>query len=81
MVSQKKRILVVDDDPIICDSLREFLRVEGFFCDGSADLRGALGELERQNFNVVITDINMPDGDGFELLRIIRKRYPLKPQT
>ncbi|MCH9023144.1 MAG: sigma-54-dependent Fis family transcriptional regulator [Planctomycetes bacterium] len=76
MVSQKKRILVVDDDPIICDSICEFMRVEGFSSETAADLRGALVELEKQNYNIVITDINMPEGDGFELLRIIRKRYP-----
>ena len=70
------RILVVDDDQIIRDSLREFLRLEGYQCRGAGSFTEALNELEKQNFNLVITDVNMPEVDGFELLRVIRKRYP-----
>jgi DNA-binding NtrC family response regulator len=71
-----ERILVVDDDPIIRDSLSEFLKLEGFKCLGSEGFDQALKELEKQSYNLVITDVNMPKTDGFELLRVIRKRYP-----
>jgi DNA-binding NtrC family response regulator len=70
------QILVVDDDAIIRESLCEFLKLEGYHSCGAGGVRQALKELEKQNFNLVITDVNMPDTDGFELLRIIRKRYP-----
>jgi len=71
-----EKILVVDDDQIIRDSLCEFLRLEGYHADGAAGFSAALKELEKRNYNLVITDVNMPEVDGFELLRVIRKRYP-----
>jgi DNA-binding NtrC family response regulator len=72
----KGRIFIVDDDRIILDSLGEFLRLEGYEADGATDVAGALEALGREPYNVVITDVNMPGADGFELLRIIGQRYP-----
>ena len=40
------------------------------------DIKQAISELRKQAFALVITDVNMPDGDGFELLEIIKKNYP-----
>jgi DNA-binding NtrC family response regulator len=71
-----KNILVVDDDRIILDSLCEFLSLEGFRTNGAETLKGAITELEKQSYNLVITDVNLPDGDGFELLDIVGKNYP-----
>lgn len=70
------RILVVDDDRIIVDSLVEFLNLEGYEAEGTTGFAGAISGLERRPFDIVITDINMPDGSGFELLRVIKQRYP-----
>jgi DNA-binding NtrC family response regulator len=71
-----KNILIVDDDRIILDSLCEFLSLEGFRTNGAETLKAALAELEKQNYSLVITDINLPDGDGFELLDVVGKNYP-----
>ncbi len=76
MEETKGRILVVDDDRIILDSLGEFLRLEGYEVEGATRVPDALTLLERRPVNVVITDVNMPESDGFELLRVIRKRFP-----
>ncbi|MFA5252229.1 MAG: sigma-54 dependent transcriptional regulator [Phycisphaerae bacterium] len=73
---REKNILVVDDDKIILDSLCEFLSLEGFKTNGAETLKAALAELEKQSYNLVITDINLPDGDGFELLDAVGKNYP-----
>ena len=70
------RIFIVDDDRIILDSLSEFLRLEGYEADGATNVPEALEALSRTPYNVVVTDVNMPEADGFELLRIIRQRYP-----
>ncbi len=72
----KKNILIVDDDQIIRESLCEFLRMEGHESHGADGFGSAIKELEKRNYNLVISDVNMPDMDGFELLRVIRKRYP-----
>jgi len=72
----QKNILVIDDDKIILDSLCEFLTLEGFQTSGAETLKGALAKLEQEQYNLVITDVNLPDGDGLELLDIIRKNHP-----
>jgi DNA-binding NtrC family response regulator len=73
---REKNILIVDDDKIILDSLCEFLSLEGFRTKGAETLKAALVELEKQNYSLVITDINLPDGNGFELLDTVGKNYP-----
>jgi DNA-binding NtrC family response regulator len=73
---QQGAILIVDDDPIIVDSLTEFLDVEGYSVDRATSCDEALGALERRSYDIVITDVNMPGSDGFELLRTVRQRYP-----
>ena len=73
---RENNILVIDDDKIILDSLCEFLSLEGFQTSGAETLKGAMARLEKDVYNLVITDVNLPDGDGLELLEIIRKDYP-----
>jgi len=72
----QKKILVVDDDEIILDSLCEFLSLEGYAATGAGTLKAAAAELERQDYSLVITDISLPDGDGFELLKLIKNNHP-----
>ena len=71
-----KSILVVDDDKIIVDSLCEFLTIEGFQAGGIESFRGAVAKLQKQHYALVIMDVNLPDGDGFELLDLIKRTYP-----
>ncbi|HPD32374.1 MAG TPA: sigma-54 dependent transcriptional regulator [Phycisphaerae bacterium] len=76
MSGRKERILIVDDDKIIVESLAEFLDLEGYEAAGAANFAEAVTALERKHYQLVITDVNMPDTDGFELLRLIKQRYP-----
>jgi len=73
---RKERILIVDDDKIIVESLVEFLDLEGYEAAGVGDFAEAAAALDRKQYHLVITDVNMPDVDGFELLRLIKQRYP-----
>jgi DNA-binding NtrC family response regulator len=72
----KNNILIVDDDQIILDSLCEFLSLEGFQTDGAETFKSALAKLNEQNYRLVITDVHLPDGNGLELLDIIRRNHP-----
>ncbi len=72
----KKNILIVDDDKIILDSLCEFLNLEGYQSTGAESIAQATRELQKQSYCLVITDVNMSDGNGFELLDVIRENYP-----
>src|SRR4030065_17713 len=73
---KNENILVIDDDRIILDSLCEFLRVEGFKAVGAETFKGALAKLAEEDYCLVITDVNLPDGNGLDLLHTIRRDYP-----
>jgi DNA-binding NtrC family response regulator len=70
-----KNILIVDNDEIILESLCEFLSDEGFETDGVQTFNTALTRLQEKSYNLLITEINLPDGDGLELLDIIKNNY------
>lgn len=71
-----KRILIIDSDKIILDSVCGFLRTEGFETDGVETFKAALAKLEANRYNLVITDINLPDGDGHEILDLVKNKHP-----
>jgi len=68
------RILVVDDEKVIRDILSDFLTDEGFIVITAEDGRQALAELDRQPFDLMITDLMMPDIGGLELMEEVKKR-------
>jgi DNA-binding NtrC family response regulator len=72
----KPRLLLVDDDPLIINSLSEFLRLEGYLVDSAPDGAHAIEMLAATRYNLVLTDVNMPRTNGLELLRTIRANYP-----
>jgi DNA-binding NtrC family response regulator len=69
-------ILIVDDDKIILDSLCEFLKLEGYNASGAESYKQAVSQIQKNRFAIVITDVNLPDGNGFELLNLVRKNHP-----
>ncbi|MCI0498638.1 MAG: sigma-54 dependent transcriptional regulator [Planctomycetales bacterium] len=72
----KAAILIVDDDTIIMNSLCEFLTMEGYETVGAATVTQAKQHLKERPFALVITDVNMPDGNGFDILDTVRAGYP-----
>ncbi len=71
-MSARVRILVVDDERSMQEFLEIFFRSEGFEVVTAGDLGSAQLHLESDDFDVVITDIQMPDGSGLDLLRAVR---------
>jgi PAS domain S-box-containing protein len=73
------RILVVDDDLGICHSLRDLLRGEGCTVDIATSATEALRRLAEHRADLVLSDVVMPDADGYDLLLQVRERYPEVP--
>lgn len=67
----KPTLLVVDDDPGVVDWLRESLQDEGFTAVGETSAQSALDLLRKRAFDLVISDVEMPEMRGPELLRAI----------
>jgi CheY-like chemotaxis protein len=71
-----KRILVVDDDADMRLTLKLALELEGYEVEVAANGREALEQQRRQPADVLVTDIFMPDADGFEAIDAFRHQFP-----
>ncbi len=74
-----RRILVIDDDPDICLLLKRVLTRRGYEVLLTANGRLGIELLAKEPFDLLITDVLMPDADGFEILRAVQKRCPDLP--
>jgi DNA-binding NtrC family response regulator len=73
----KRRILVVDDTPLIREHLRVILEMDGYEVETACDGWSALTRLREKLFHLVITDLRMPDMSGGDLLKTVRsERLP-----
>jgi CheY-like chemotaxis protein len=74
------RILLVDDDPLITELVIDMLGLEGYDVDTATNGIEALRKLERQRYDLIITDLHMPklDGSGFYRELAQRKLHSLK---
>jgi DNA-binding NtrC family response regulator len=70
---EKRKILIVDDDDYMRDSVAETLRRRGYDIEAASDGASALDMLSRDGFDLVISDFKMPLMNGMELLEKIRK--------
>ena len=78
-MSFKYRILVVDDEPSIRQISEVLLVKKGYEVRTAGDGFEALVELRRALPDVIISDLTMPNMSGFELLSIVRRRFPQIP--
>src|SRR3954470_7150430 len=68
---ESPRILVVDDEKVIREILSDFLSLEGYLVRAVEDGVEALKELQRRSYNLVISDLKMPNMNGLELIERI----------
>jgi CheY-like chemotaxis protein len=74
--NKKKRILLVDDENDICFTFKETLEDSGFITDTYNNPVSALNNFKPHIYDLVILDIKMPDMNGFELYKEIKKIDP-----
>lgn len=72
----KGKVLIVDDEEQIRSLLARMLELEGYEVCQAGDCQAALRVLERQEPNVALCDVFLPDGNGVELVCAIRKAFP-----
>jgi two-component system cell cycle sensor histidine kinase/response regulator CckA len=73
------RILVVDDEPFVCDALKMLLEFDGHKVQTAHNAPDALAMYEPGKFDLVITDYSMPQMKGDELAVAIKERVPAQP--
>jgi DNA-binding NtrC family response regulator len=71
-----KDILIVDDDFLVCESLKEMLTLEGYSVDTILDSTTALDHLKQAKYQLILSDIQMPGLSGLDLLKELKGHSP-----
>jgi DNA-binding NtrC family response regulator len=74
MITQK--ILVVDDEKTVCDSIKKILSRKGYEVDNTLNADDAVQKIKENTYDLVITDLMMPKISGMELLQMVKEHYP-----
>ncbi len=75
-MAETTKVLVVDDEAIVIRSAERVLKAEGYAVEGALGGREAILKIEEGNYNLVFTDLKMPEVDGITLIRWIKKTKP-----
>ena len=70
------RILVVEDDRLLNSTLCYNLTTVGYQVDAALTKADAIGQTEKQNYELIVLDVNLTDGNGFDFCREIKERRP-----
>ena len=73
------RLLVVDDEAVVCQACHRIFSRQGFVVDESVDARDGLDRAASEDYSAILLDIKMPEMDGIEFLENVRKKKPDVP--
>jgi len=76
---EKKKALVIDDEQIVLDSVSKILNDENYEVDGSLSGREGLNKALQEEYDIILTDIRMPDIGGMKVLRDAKRAKPSLP--
>ncbi len=70
------KILIVEDEVELLESIASYLKNEDFICEKAATFFEAEDKLISFNYDIILLDINLPDGNGIDLLKLIKEKSP-----
>jgi len=70
------KILILDDEEVVCDRLKPVLEKHGYHVETFEDGASAVQRLSEQRFDVLVTDLKMPGVSGLDVLRFVREHSP-----
>lgn len=74
-ISLPGKVLVIDDDPILLKIVHEMLERSGFFCTACPNVKEMVPKLRESEYDLILTDIQMPDCSGINLLELLRTSH------
>ena len=75
----KSKVLVIDDEPDIRELLLLTLTRMGLLCDVAANYQEGIARIDQNNYFLVLTDMRLPDGNGYDIVQYIQKNTPQLP--
>jgi DNA-binding NtrC family response regulator len=72
----KRKILILDDEPIVCERLKPALEKIGFEVETYTDSQKVIDRLMQEKFDVLVTDLKMQGPDGIDVLRFAQEHAP-----
>ena len=76
MSSEKPKILILDDEPIVGDRLKPALEKCGYDVETQTDSQAAIDQLAQARYDVLITDLKMSGPSGLDVLRFVKEQTP-----
>jgi DNA-binding NtrC family response regulator len=76
MNASKLKIMVLDDEPIVCKRLKPALERQGYEVDTFTQSSEAMEQIQRVTYDIIITDLKMKGVDGMQLLGEAKRRSP-----
>lgn len=72
-MNSESKILVIDDEQVIIDAVKKICAIDGYVTDEAHNVKAAMDKLEKKYYRIIVCDIMMPDGDGFQILDYLQK--------
>lgn len=74
-MSKSTNILVIDDEQVIIDAIVKICKLEDYSIDSALTISEAFEKISQNKYEIILCDIMMPDGDGFQILEQIQTKY------
>lgn len=74
-----QKVLLIEDDPVLGRGLNVNLELEGYVVQWARDLKSAFQVKESSEFDLVVLDLGLPDGSGFDFLKELKNTHPKIP--
>jgi DNA-binding NtrC family response regulator len=75
-MSDKIKVLLLDDEPIVIERVKSSLEISGYYVDSFVSSKDAIDKLKKVKYDILITDLKMSSPDGMEVLNIARQIQP-----
>jgi DNA-binding NtrC family response regulator len=75
-MKSKKKVLLLDDEPIVCERLKPSLERLGFYVESYTESQKAVDRISKEKFDVLVTDIKMQKPDGLQVMDFVKQESP-----
>jgi len=67
------KILIIEDEPELLDSISSFLISEGYLCEQASSFDAAMDKISLYEYDILVVDLNLPDGNGLDIVKTLKE--------